>query len=173
MSILHLLPPCALSTPLFEALEGAVCTEQLVPRPCVPGRPLFGGWKRGEMCSLVSSCSPQAPRPNEEVCQLLLLSCHISSLKPDPGPLPGRAKGPASRHPPSAELSQDPKPAGSRTALCSLSPARIFCFKKLGNSSTLVFRNRLSLSRFSGPRTGPGRRRGAQNTLDRDQFTGM
>lgn len=38
MSILHLLPPCALSTPLLEALEGAVCKEQLVPRPCVPGR---------------------------------------------------------------------------------------------------------------------------------------
>lgn len=33
---------------------------------------------------------PQAPHPNEEVCQLLLLSCHISSLKPNPCQAPSR-----------------------------------------------------------------------------------
>lgn len=113
------------------------------------------------MCSLPSSCSPQAPCPNEEVCQLLLLRCHISSLKPDPAVLsrqgPGAGSLDINHMEPGSPNPQPPRPHPS-----SLITEQIFCFRKLGSSAALVFRNRLLLSSFPGPGTGPGGRRGAR-----------
>lgn len=94
VSILHRLLLCSCVYPhLLEALKGAVCknswSQGLV---FMQGPSLVAGEEKGMFSAEL--WQPRPPHTNEEVCQLLLLSCPHFIPETDPSPFPGGGKGP-------------------------------------------------------------------------------
>lgn len=68
--------------------------EQLVPRPVFRQGPSLAAGGRKDVFP-AELLQPQALILMKKCVSCCYFSCHISSLKPDPLPFPGRRKGPA------------------------------------------------------------------------------